>query len=260
MKNKFEFGKNWKNFLNTITVNNIKLAKKDLLNFTNLKNFNKKTFIDIGCGSGLSSLAAKKLGAKVYSFDSDPISIKCTKYLKSISYKNDNNWTIKRQSILNNNKIKKLKKFDIVYSWGVLHHTGNLFLALENTAALCKKGGILYLALYNDQGKKSNRWKMIKKIYTKNNIIIKKIIELAFSPFFLLKPFIKTLFEKDKILRRRGMNNYIDYIDWIGGYPFEVSKPEEIFQFFFKKKFQLQKLKTCGGGHVNNLYLFKKIN
>ena len=251
--NKFKFGKNWKLFLKNITKNQFKLSKKSLLDFNKIKNFKNKSFIDIGCGSGLSSLSAKQLGAKVTSIDVDIESIECTKFLKKKFYKNDNDWKIEKLSILNTNKIKKMKKFDYVYSWGVLHHTGNLKKSLINTELLCKKKGFIHIALYNDQGKKSKNWKIIKKKYVTGNIITKKLLELFFFPFFIIKPLLKK-----RSIRSRGMNIYTDMIDWIGGYPFEVSKPEQIFNFFKRRNYKLINLYTCGPGHGNNEYLFEK--
>ena len=260
---KFAFGKNWKAYLNVLLKkenynNGIGLAKKDIITFANLKNLKNKTFIDIGCGSGLSSLVARKIGAEVFSLDVDQNSIDCTKFLKSKFFKNDSKWKIKKLSILNSKNIKNIKKHDYVYSWGVLHHTGNLNLALKNTELLCKKNGVIHLALYNDQGRKSKRWLFIKKLYVNNNIIIKKILEIFFYPFFVLKPYLKILFLGQSNLRKRGMGHYIDMIDWIGGYPFEPTKPEKIIKFFLDKKYDLINLKTCGAGHGNNEYLFKK--
>jgi 2-polyprenyl-6-hydroxyphenyl methylase/3-demethylubiquinone-9 3-methyltransferase len=56
--------------------------------------------------------------------------------------------------------------------------------------------------------------------------------------------------------KRRGMSAWHDVIDWVGGYPFQVSKPEEVFNFFRKEGFYLNKLKTCAGGHGCNEYVF----
>ncbi|MDC0647991.1 class I SAM-dependent methyltransferase [Candidatus Pelagibacter sp.] len=251
--NKFKFGKNWKLFLKGLESKQIQISKKALLKFKQNINLENRSFIDIGSGSGLSSLIAKQLGAKVTSIDVDIECIECTKFLKNKFYKDSKDWDIKKLSILNTKNIKKMNKFDYVYSWGVLHHTGNLKKALKNTESLCRKNGFIHLALYNDQGKKSKRWKMIKKIYIKNNFIVKKLIELIFSPFFLLRPFLK-----NHKIRKRGMTNYIDMVDWLGGYPFEPSKPEEIFNFFINKNYTLVNLYTCGPGHGCNEFLFKK--
>ena len=91
-----------------------------------------KTFLDIGSGSGLFSLAARRLGAKVHSFDFDSNSYGCTMELRKRYFDGDGNWKVEQGSALDRNYIESLGKFDIVYSWGVLHHTGAMWTALEN--------------------------------------------------------------------------------------------------------------------------------
>lgn len=58
--------------------------------------------------------------------------------------------------------------------------------------------------------------------------------------------------------KNRGMSVWHDLVDWVGGYPFEVAKPEEIFDFYRTKGFTLVRLKTCGGGLGCNEYVFIK--
>jgi len=79
---KFEFGKNWENFLKIIDEKRIKEAENSLKKLLNLENLKGKSFLDAGCGSGLFSLAAKNLGAEVYSFDFDENAVNCTGKLK----------------------------------------------------------------------------------------------------------------------------------------------------------------------------------
>jgi 2-polyprenyl-6-hydroxyphenyl methylase/3-demethylubiquinone-9 3-methyltransferase len=147
---KFSFGKNWENFIkNYLNNERIDEAKKALTNFLGINSFNGKTFLDIGCGSGLHSFAAYKLKAKkIVSFDIDPFSVECTKYFFKIAGE-PKNWKIYQGSILDKKFIQKLGKFDIVYSWGVLHHTGDMWNAIKNAASLVKKNGLFYIAIYN---------------------------------------------------------------------------------------------------------------
>ena len=164
MNNKFQFGDNWLNFSKKLNNQKIKIAENDLKNFIKINLKNKK-FLDIGCGSGLSSLAAVNLGAKVVSFDIDKNSIKASKYLKKVYNINSKDWKILSGNVLNKNFLKILGKFDIIYCWGVLHHTGNMYLGLNNLILNSKKNTLLYLTLYNDEGLNSKVWLIIKKFY-----------------------------------------------------------------------------------------------
>ena len=269
-KQRFAFGKNWANFLKHLNEERIKEAEKSLLENLNLNNLKGKNFLDIGSGSGLFSLAAHRLGANVFSFDYDKDAVNCTKYLKEKYAKKSNNWQITQGSVLDKKFLSKISsdKFDIVYSWGVLHHTGNMQQAFENIVDLIKPEGYLFISIYNDQGDTSQRWKWIKKKYNNSSYITK----LSLSLYTLLRcwtmTFAKDLVKTGNPLKSwlaygkndRGMSAWHDVIDWLGGYPFEVAKPEEIFDSFKKKNFTLKKLKTCAGGIGCNEFIFQKNN
>lgn len=262
---RFEFGKNWKSFLKNLDDKKIMNSKLSLSNFLSLETLEGKSFIDVGSGSGLSSLSAMNLGATVFSFDYDNTSVECTKILKDRFFPNSKRWKIEQGSAIDVNYMKSLGTYDIVYSWGVLHHTGSLNEALREVDILVNKGGLLFLSIYNDQGTRSKVWKYIKFMYVKSPKILKLlIISLVYvrlwgpttiKDFIKLKPFHtwKNLFKS------RGMSPHYDLIDWAGGYPFEVRTPEEIIHFYLDKGYELKKLKTCRGGHGCNEFLFKKI-
>lgn len=110
-----------------------------------------RTFLDIGSGSGLFSLAARKLGARVHSFDYDPQSVACTRALKQRYFPDSADWVIEEGSALDADYLLRLGQFDIVYSWGVLHHTGAMWQALENVDGNVRQNGKLFIALYNHQ-------------------------------------------------------------------------------------------------------------
>ena len=162
---RFKFGENWKNYLSSINDEKIMSSKAAISNFLKIANLSGKSFLDAGSGSGLSSLSAWKLGAKVTSFDYDDDSVECTKLLHQNFSEGDPAWKIQQGSVLDKNFLSQLGQYDIVYSWGVLHHTGDMYAALENILIPMKKGGLLYIAIYNDQGWISEYWLIIKKIY-----------------------------------------------------------------------------------------------
>ncbi|MCZ7622150.1 MAG: class I SAM-dependent methyltransferase [Candidatus Kuenenia sp.] len=137
---RFEFGKNWRHFFACINEDRILEAKRSLKIMLNVEDLEGKSFLDIGSGSGLFSLAARRLGAHVHSFDYDPQSVACTHELKRRYFPNDSNWTIGEGSALDTNYLSSLGTFDVVYSWGVLHHTGAMWEALGNVASLVTGG------------------------------------------------------------------------------------------------------------------------
>jgi len=260
---RFTFGKNWAVFLEQLNDQQIGEAEQSIQEMLEVENLEGKTFLDIGSGSGLFSLAARRMGAKVYSFDYDPHSVACTRELKSRYYLNDPDWTVDSGSVLDANYLAKLGQFDIVYSWGVLHHTGNLWQALENIIPLVKDGGKIYIALYNDQGGPSRRWLWVKKTYNRYPFMRVPLLLGSFwrlywramlKDLLLLRPGYTFRLYREK---RRGMTVWRDMIDWVGGYPFEVSKAEDVFHFYRKHGFVLTHLITDGNLGCNQLVLLR---
>ncbi|MGH8527755.1 MAG: class I SAM-dependent methyltransferase, partial [Gammaproteobacteria bacterium] len=162
---RFEFGANWTRFLALVNEDRIRFAEHSLRDLLEAGTLQGKTFLDIGSGSGLFSLAARRLGAKVRSFDYDPRSVACTRELKCRYFPDDPEWTIEEGSVLDQAFLVRLGTFDVVYSWGVLHHTGAMWQALENVTPLVKPQGRLYIAIYNDLGRASVLWKRVKRAY-----------------------------------------------------------------------------------------------
>src|SRR5688572_6917957 len=162
---RFAFGENWRRFLKWLNDDRIALAEDSLRVLLDSSTLSEKKFLDIGSGSGLFSLAARRLGARVRSFDYDFESVACTAALRERYCPNDPEWIVERGSVLDEPYLSRLGTFDVVYSWGVLHQTGDMWRALEYVHKLVAPGGRLVIAIYNDAGGQSVRWKWIKQTY-----------------------------------------------------------------------------------------------
>ena len=260
---RFQFGANWKAFLSTLNDERILEAEQSLKDMLGVDDLAGKYFLDIGSGSGLFSLAAKRLGAKVHSFDYDPKSVRCAEELKKRYYANDNDWVIDEGSILDENYISSLGQFDVVYSWGVLHHMGNMNKSLTNAIVPLSDQGLLFIAIYNDQGIWSNLWKKIKKIYC-SNWLGKALISSIYIPFFIFQSVVIGMIKYRNPIgqfynykKKRGMSIYHDWIDWLGGYPFEVAKPEDVFKLYKSHGFVLENMTTTNRLGCNQ-FVFRK--
>lgn len=260
---RFEFGKNWAEFLKLLNNERVALAEESMTSMLECTSLAGQRFLDAGCGSGLFSLAAKRLGATVHSFDFDPHSAACARELKRRYFPQDSTWTIDEASVLDKDYLAKLGQFDVVYSWGVLHHTGSMWTALDNVAPLVKPGGALFISIYNDQGKISRRWTQVKRMYNalppplRFLVLWPCAVHMWWRPilkdFLLLRPF-HTWREYNQ---KRGMSPWRDIVDWVGGYPFEVATPEQIFNFYRQRGFNLSYLSTCGGTLGCNQFVFR---
>lgn len=270
---KFAFGRNWSNFLDSADVEATRKARESLQTLLQVHDLQSQRFIDAGSGSGLFSLAAYQLGATVVSFDADCDSVACTSRLRS-EVPEPGRWTVLEGSLLDCDFLASLPMADVVYCWGVAHHTGDMWRAMENLTRLVLPGGKLVVAIYNDQLYVSRVWSGVKQIYQRLPrllrgsyvlviwlalLIRRALVTLAACLLRLvtlrnpLAPIVNWVTET----RARGMHGWYDLVDWVGGWPFEVARPEDVFRFLRDRQFTLREM-TTSGGHGCNEFVFRR--
>ncbi|MGZ3278354.1 MAG: class I SAM-dependent methyltransferase [Caulobacteraceae bacterium] len=264
---RYGFGKNWAEFikekLSDEIVEDSRRHMAELLKSDSLKG---KTFLDIGCGSGIHSLAALRMGAeKIISFDYDVDSVNTTKKVREWAGAPDN-WTVFQGSVLDKSLMESIEKVDVVYSWGVLHHTGSMWEAIANAAIPLKPDGTFYIALYSSDNyvdPTPEFWIYLKKRYNRATPLRKKIMELRYVWHFGILPELRGGRNPLKLIRQygeRGMTWWTDVKDWLGGYPMEFASLVET-QNFMREKFKLAlvNLRT-GEGCTEYVFANPKLN
>jgi predicted RNA methylase len=236
----FSFGENWAQYAQKIDERRIEEAEKSLIRLLGRESIEGRTFLDIGCGSGLFSLAAVRLGCKrLLAVDLDPNSVETTRKTLERHAPSGANWDCKRISVFDLDPVH-VGTFDIVYSWGVLHHTGAMYKAIEKASTVVAPHGTLALALY---GKTPfcGLWRIEKRIYSRSPKWVQRAIErvyyVAVSARLALKgESLKK--RRETYFQQRGMDMYIDTRDWLGGYPYESISPNQAMTYMNKLGFE----------------------
>ncbi|MDC1073056.1 class I SAM-dependent methyltransferase [Gammaproteobacteria bacterium] len=261
-KKMFDFGENWKHYSNAVlTQNHISEAEEAFETLTREIDLKSRNFLDVGFGQGLSAFLAAKKGANVTCLD---INLKCEEALKSTEKFFDSsvkkNINLNIGSILDSSIIKKFKNdfprgFDVIHSWGVLHHTGNMNQAFFNCASMLAEDGFLIIAIYNRHWS-SPVWRVLKRIYCNTPVIGKKILITFFTPIIFLAKLIVT--GKNPLRSARGMDFFVDIVDWVGGYPYEYASVVEIEEIGRKNNLQLENVRPSNVPTGCNEFIFRR--
>lgn len=259
---RFEFGENWTRFLTLLDDRRIAEAEASLRGMFAVENLRDLGFLDIGCGSGLFSLAARRLGAKVHSFDFDPQSVACAQELKRRYFPDDANWRIENGSVLDPGYMNSLGEFDVVYSWGVLHHTGAMWVALEQAIGRVAREGRLFIAIYADQGWKSHVWWFVKLMYNRMPRFLRPLYVFAVSALTRMLMIVKYTIRLRPMTaiapmfqdrRGRGMSAKHDRVDWIGGFPYEFTPLGTLTSYLEARGFSIVNTGRAGSLGCNEI-------
>jgi len=246
MLKRFQFGKNWADYLGQISDEHLQKAQDSFQQFTGLQELKGLRFLDVGCGSGIHSWVAYRFGARtIVSFDYDADSVQTCARLKETHAPQAALWEIRQGDILNQGFVNSLGTFEFVYAWGVLHHTGRMWQAIENTLRCVAEGGKFHLAIYNRHWT-SPIWRIIKWTYCHSPSFIQKSLLYTYAKLIFLKAWLRhrgrTADWVAHYSADRGMLLLNNLHDWLGGYPYEYASPEEIQQFVARFNFTCVKV------------------
>ena len=228
----FAFGENWLSFQSGVAEAEIAEAERGLAKLLLREEVAGRGFLDVGCGSGLSMLAALRLGAReVIGVDIDPASVRAARALLG-RHAPGGSWRVEEASALDLSP-EAHGRHEVVHSWGVLHHTGAMWDAVDRVCRLVAPGGRLALALYG-RTPFCPLWAVEKRLYARAHPAVQAAIRGPFKAALLLRV---AAGGRDAIAyvrgyrTRRGMDWAHDVQDWLGGYPYESVRPAELRAF-----------------------------
>ena len=259
---RFGFGANWADYVKRhFSDERVEIAQRHLLAVLKLKDLSGKTFLDIGCGSGLHSLAALRAGAeRIVSFDYDRNSVATTLKLREMSGAPER-WSAMQGSVLDRAFVDHLPKSDIVYSWGVLHHTGSMWEAIENAARCLHETSVFYIALYSTDvytNPPASYWLDVKREYNRANLLKKRWMDWKYAWNNSIRSDLQNrknpLVTIREYKKSRGMSYWHDVRDWLGGYPMEFAGHLETEAFCRQRGLELLHVRA---GEANTEYVFR---
>jgi 2-polyprenyl-3-methyl-5-hydroxy-6-metoxy-1,4-benzoquinol methylase len=224
----FDFGENWDHYSRTVLDEpRLTAAIDSLAGLIGPERLAGASFCDVGSGSGLFTIAAGKLGvARALGFDVNPTGVEVAhRNLERFAPELAGRIAFRQGSALDAGFVGMLGRFDVVYAWGSLHHSGSMWPAIETVAPLVAPGGVFVLALYNRHWT-SPIWTLIKILYNLSPGILRKLWDWGLGSLMLLATWAIT--RSNPLRKERGMEFWVDVTDWLGGYPYEYASVEEV--------------------------------
>ena len=226
----FEFGRNWADFAERVDDRRVSQAEAGLLKLLP-GGLHGLRALDIGCGSGLSALSALRLGAAhVEACDIDEHSVSTARAVLS-RFAPSGNWVVRQASVFDLSS--DAGRYDVVHSWGVLHHTGDMARAVRIAASLVEPGGLLVVALYA-RTLSCGLWRFEKWCYSRAPGIVQRAVQWPYAAAKLLAELVLSRRNPLTMVRRyhenRGMRYWNDIHDWLGGYPYESASEHEVLE------------------------------
>ena len=225
----FSFGRNWASYAGIIDDARLAEAERGLVHLFGGEGLAGKSFLDLGCGSGLHAVAAVRLGAsRIVAVDIDSVAVDTARTVLR-QHAPQISSDVRRLSVFDLEP-ETFGRFDVVYSWGVLHHTGAMHEALLRAAQMVAPGGRFAFALYH-RTRMCGFWRREKRWYAAASPRAQRAARAVYTALLRLR-FALTGGDFRAYVanyqRGRGMDFAHDVHDWMGGYPYESISATEV--------------------------------
>ncbi len=200
-----------------------------------------KRVLDGGSGSGMISVAFAVMGADVTGVDVTP---KCVEN----GCKNADLFGVQCRFLKRNLLSLDLcgETFDIIYNWGVLHHTQDARKSFTNLAKHLKPGGEMIVAVYL-KTVLSGFWNFLRIFYQESPQVFKTLFLNTGSIFLNGVDYFNNLFFNKERYMMRGTNNKEILNDWFG-VPYRTFHTyEEVFEWFRENGLEYQLVNSATG-------------
>jgi len=234
----FTFGENWLRYSRLIDEPRIEEAMRSIQQLLGRPSLEQWSVLDVGSGSGLFAIACVRLGARrVLAIDRDENSVAAAR-------QNVTRFLTADGSIRVDARCDDIlephigpERFDVVYAWGSLHHTGAMWRAIENASNFCRRDGYFVLAIYNRTWS-SPWWLRIKHLYHNAPQPFRGLMVAVLTT---ARALARAAQLKDPFATGRGMNVRYDAIDWLGGLPYECATAQEVTAFMRSHRFTVER-------------------